>query len=123
MILRRTVLVTALLAATGLASAADTSIPTGPLPRTVVPSEVALQLTIDPARDRFSGHVDLSVDVASATDTIWMHGKGLNITRAVYMPANGDNQTLSAQQVDVSGVLKLTAPRQIAAGKGVISID
>src|SRR4051812_3440697 len=120
MILRRTLLATALLAATGLAQsspaqpspaqAAD-AIPTGPLPRTVVPSEVALQLTIDPTQARFSGHVDISVDVASATDTIWMHGRGLNITKAVYMPVNGRNQVLTAAEVDVSGVLKLTAPK------------
>jgi alanyl aminopeptidase len=128
MILRRSLLATALLAATGLvqyspARAADAAVPTGPLPRNVVPSEVGLQLTIDPTQARFSGHVDISVDVASATDTIWMHGKGLNITRAVYMPANGENQSLAAREVDVSGVLKLTAPKPIAAGKGVISID
>src|SRR5690606_36667974 len=47
MTLRPSLLATALLAATGMASAADASVPTGPLPRTVVPSEVALQLTID----------------------------------------------------------------------------
>src|SRR5690606_481506 len=55
MTLRPSLLATALLAATGMASAADASVPTGPLPRTVVPSEVALQLTIDPAQPRFSG--------------------------------------------------------------------
>jgi alanyl aminopeptidase len=129
MTLHRTLLATALMAATGLAAtgmsaaAENEAVPTGPLPRTVVPSEVALQMTIDPAQDRFSGHVDISVDVASATDTIWMHGKGLHIARAVYMPANGRNQELTAAEVDVSGVLKLTAPQPIAPGKGVIAID
>jgi len=128
MILRRTLLATALLAATGLAAAASSpasggDVPTGPLPRTVVPSEVALQLTMDPAQTRFSGHVDISVDVASATDTIWMHGKGLEITRAVYMPENGRNQDLAAAEVDVSGVLKLAAQRAIQPGRGVIAID
>src|SRR5690606_24601011 len=71
--LRRTLLATALLLATGVAAsgaaaAADDGIPTGPLPRTVVPSEVGLTLTIDPAQPRFSGHVEISVDVARATD-------------------------------------------------------
>src|SRR5690606_34155436 len=131
MILRRTLLATALLAATGLVQAASpaapagqkSEVPTGPLPRTVVPAEVALELTMDPAQDRFSGHVDITVDVASATDTIWMHGKGLDITRAVYMPENGRNQELAAAEVDVSGVLKLTASRAIQSGRGVIAID
>ncbi len=128
MMLRRTLLATALLAATGLATAADGApspgtIPTGPLPRDVMPSEVGLHLTIDPTQERFSGRVEISVDVAKPTDTIWMHGKGLHITRAVYMPRNGRNQDLAAAEVDVSGVLKLTAPKTIAPGKGVIAID
>ena len=124
MILHRTLLATALLAATGLAPAAEaTTIPTGPLPRNVVPSEVGLHLTIDPTQERFSGRVEISVDVARPTDTIWMHGKGLHITRAVYMPRNGRNQELTAAEVDVSGVLKLTAPKTIAPGQGVIAID
>ena len=114
MILRRTLLATALLAATGLAAAADDAIPTGPLPRDVVPSEVGLHLTIDPAQDRFSGRVEISVDVSKPTNVIWMHGKGLHIARAVYMPRNGRNQELAAAEVDVSGVLKLTAPKNNA---------
>src|SRR5690606_33839350 len=103
MTLRPSLLATALLAAAGVAQAADGSIPTGPLPRTVVPSEVALKLTIDPAQPRFSGHVDISVNVATAPDTIWMHGKYLAISNAAYMPKNGDNQVLAAAEVDVSG--------------------
>jgi len=123
MTLRRSLLATALLAATGLAAAAQGDVPTGPLPRTVVPSEVGLHLTIDPAQDRFSGRVEISVHVAQATDTIWMHGRGLNITKATWMPQNGRNQDLAAAEVDVSGVLKLTAPKPIAPGKGVIAIE
>ncbi len=131
MILRRTLLATALLAATGLAQAASpaapagqkSEVPTGPLPRTVVPAEVALDLTMDPAQDRFSGHVDITVDVAGTTDTIWMHGKGLEITRAVYMPENGRNVELSAKEMDVSGVLRLWAKQAIRPGRGVIAID
>src|SRR5690606_35107015 len=126
--LRRTLLATALAfaasaVATGLAAAAEADVPTGPLPRTVVPSEVGLTLTIDPVQPRFSGRVEMSVDVAEATDTIWMHGKGLEIRRAVYMPQDGRNQELAAEEVHVSGVLKLTAPQAIAPGKGVIAIE
>ena len=121
-LLRHSVLATALLIAAGLAHAAD-AVPTGPLPRNVVPSEVALELTIDPAQQRFSGHVSLRVDVAAPTDTIWMHGRDLEITKAVYTPADGNPVELTASQVHESGVLKLVAPSTIAAGKGVIAID
>ena len=123
MSLRRTVLFAALSVATGCAFAAASDVPTGPLPRTVVPSEVALELKIDPAQARFSGHVDLQVDIAQATDTVWMHGKGLAIHKATYTPANGKPMALSAAEVDVSGVLKLTSAKPLPAGRGTIAID
>ena len=73
--LRRTLLAAALFATTGLVAAATPAtskeaVPTGQLPRNVVPTEVALELKIDPAQPRFSGKVRLDVDVAKATDTI-----------------------------------------------------
>jgi len=123
MSLRRTVLFAALSVATGCAFAAASNVPTGPLPRTVVPSEVALELKIDPAQPRFSGHVDIQVDVAKATDTVWMHGRNLAIHKATYTPAHGKPVALTAAEVDVSGVLKLTAAKPLPAGKGVIAID
>ena len=115
MSLRRTVLFAALSVATGCAFAAS-DVPTGPLPRTVVPSDVALELKIDPAQARFSGHVDLHVDIAQATATIWMHGKGLAIHKATYTPANGKPVALTAAEVDVSGVLKLSAAKPLPTG-------
>jgi alanyl aminopeptidase len=124
---RQNLLAVALLAAAGLASAANATpsdaVPTGPLPRNVVPSEVSLELKIDPAEPRFSGHVRIDVDVATATDTIWMHGRGLNITRAQFLPRHGAAIDLHAVEADVSGVLKVTSASRIPAGKGVIAMD
>ena len=110
-LLRRSLLATALLAA-GVASASD-AVPTGQLPRTVVPWLVQLELKLDPKQERFSGTTRIQVDVAKATDVIWMHGRGLKISSARYVPVNGLNQDLAVSEAHVSGVLKLTAPRPI----------
>ena len=118
--MRRTLLFAVLAAASGLAAASD--VPTGPLPRDVVPSEVSLELKLDPKQARFSGTTSISVDVSRPTRVIWMHGQGLKITSARYLPRNGREQDLAAAEVDVSGVLRLTAPNTIAPGKGVIRI-
>jgi alanyl aminopeptidase len=127
MILRRSLLAIVMLTSTAVACAADATssgeVPTGPLPRSVVPSEVALELRIDPAQPRFSGQVRIEVDVAKPTSTIWMHGRGLNITRAQYLPRDGQAIDLRTSQADVSGVLEVTAAREIPAGKGVIAMD
>jgi alanyl aminopeptidase len=124
MSLRRTLLASALLAAIGIAQAAvptSADVPTGPLPRNVVPSLVQLQLKVDPAQARFSGSTRIEVAIDEPTSVIWMHGRNLKIGKAELVM--GDRRiALTAEEVDVSGVLKLTAAQEIPAGKGAIEI-
>lgn len=120
--IRPTLLASALLFATGLAHAADATVPRGPLPRTVVPSLVKLELKLDPRQERFSGTTRIEAKVAEATDVIWMHGSDLKIAKAEAVIAGGKRIALTAENADVSGVLKLTAAEKIPAGDAVIEI-
>nr|AGW45523.1 aminopeptidase N [uncultured bacterium Lac36W] len=124
-LLRRSLLATALLAA-GAASAADavpaSDTPAGQLPRNVVPSLVQLELKLDPKQERFSGTTRIQATVAEATNVIWMHGRDLKIGKAEAVLANGKRLALTAEQVHVSGVLKLIAAEKIPAGKATIEI-
>jgi len=120
--IRPTLLASALLFATGLAHAADATVPRGPLPRTVVPSLVKLELKLDPKQERFSGTTRIEAKVAEATDTIWMHGSDLKIAKAEAVVAGGKRIALTATDADVSGVLKLSAAEKIPAGDAVIEI-
>ncbi|MCI4567863.1 M1 family metallopeptidase [Lysobacter sp. CFH 32150] len=119
-LLRRSLLATALLTAAGLASAAD-EVPTGRLPRTVVPSLVQLELKLDPKQERFSGVTRIEAKVAEATDVVWMHGRDLKIAKAEAV-AGKKRIALTAEQVHVSGVLKLTAAEKIPAGNVVFEL-
>lgn len=118
--IRPTLLASALLFATGLAHAAD-NVPKGPLPRTVVPSLVKLELKLDPKQARFTGNTRIEAKVAEATDTIWMHGRDLKISKAEVI-VGGKRIALTAESADVSGVLKLSAAEKIPAGDAVIEI-
>jgi len=100
----------------------DNAVPTGQLPRTVVPSLVELELRLDPAQPRFSGTTVIHADVAEPTDVIWMHGRDLDIGRAEAVLADGRRIALDAEQVHVSGVLKLSAADTVPAGKVDIEI-
>ncbi|HVK52697.1 MAG TPA: M1 family metallopeptidase, partial [Pseudoxanthomonas sp.] len=134
-VLRRTALACALLLATGLPAAYATqasapssasdgiSIPKGPLPRTVVPSLVQLELKLDPKQERFSGTTRIEADVAQPTRTVWMHGRDLDLKTLTAILPNGKRIPLSAESVDVSGVLKLTAAETIPAGKARLEIS
>lgn len=133
--LRRRLLATALVAGLSLAggafaadspqaadAAAAGEVPAGQLPRDVVPSLVQLELKLDPEQERFSGRTRIEADVARATDVVWMHGRGLAIGKAEAVLPSGKRIPLSAEQVHVSGVLKLSAAETIPAGKASIEI-
>ncbi len=111
----------ALILVSGVADAAS-DVPVGRLPRTVVPDKVAVELKIDPAQARFSGSVQMAVTVAEATKTVWMHGRDLAISSARITAQKGATQTFTVEVADVSGVLKLTVPKAIPAGRAVIDI-
>src|SRR5690606_14962977 len=78
---------------------------------------------LDPAQPRFSGTTRIEATVAAATDTIWMHGKDLEVSRAEAVLDDGRRIALEAAEVDVSGVLRLVAAEPVPAGNVAIEID
>ena len=124
-VLRRSALACALLLAAslpGFAAESVSAVPKGPLPRTVVPSLVHLELKLDPRQERFSGTTRIDADVSEASRVLWMHGRDLDIRKATAVLADGRRIALSAESADVSGVLRLTAAEPIPAGKAVLEI-
>jgi alanyl aminopeptidase len=55
----------------------------GRLPGGVRPTHYALRLTIDPRAPRFSGQATIEVAVGGAQEVIWLHARGLRVSRAV----------------------------------------
>ncbi|MCP3102569.1 M1 family metallopeptidase [Myxococcus sp. K15C18031901] len=61
------------------------SAPTPPalrLSREVRPNAYAVELTLDPKVATFQGAADIGLDVSTPTSVVWLHGKGLKVTRA-----------------------------------------
>jgi alanyl aminopeptidase len=112
------------LVAPALSHAADADpVPQGRLPRTVVPLNVAVELKIDPSEKRFSGQVHIDARVATATSSFWLHGRELTIASALVTPQGGKPLVATVTPADVgAGVLKLTTPQPIPAGKVRIDI-
>lgn len=102
--------------------AAPSDVPTGRLPRDVELLETALELKLDPRKGRFEGHTRIAVDVKKAGDTLWLHGRDLTIESAGITSEAGEKLPLKAEQADVSGVLKFTAPTEIPVGKATVEI-
>ncbi len=103
------------------ASAAE-PVPTGKLPRNVVPTTIALELRVDPDKDHFSGRVEIGVEILQATDTLWLHGRALTIERAELTFPDGRVHPLQVEQAHVSGVLRLTAKQALQPGSATVGI-
>src|SRR5580692_7552042 len=56
-------------------------VPMGPLTREVVPLHYRLDLTIDPTRDRFSGHDEIDVKFVAPKRAIYLDGLDLHVAR------------------------------------------
>ncbi len=91
--------------------------PLGRLPPGVQPSHYALELRIDPKKDRFSGTVDIEVELAHPKRVIWLHGKKLNVTRAVAGALN------ATYREEASGVAALTFPSALPAGHHTLHLE
>lgn len=96
---------------------AEADVPTGKLPRDVTPERYALQLEIDPARDKLRGVVSIDVQVHASVRSFWMHGRGLGIESSTLVTTGEERLPLKVEEVDVTaGVLKVTLPVDIEPG-------
>ena len=103
-----------------LASAAsaqtDPDAPKGKLPDTAAPTAYTLDLTILPDQPRFTGHVEIDVDVKTPTRKLYMDGRNLQVSKAVAIV--GDASVPSTwTQVDPTGVARLDFPTVLPAGR------
>ncbi len=94
--------------------------PVARLGNAVVPVRYRIELKIDPTQDRFSGVVSIDVAVNEARDTIWLHGKGLNITEAYLTDSESRRIDASYEERDESGVALLTLARVAEVGSATL---
>ncbi|WP_343609159.1 hypothetical protein [Novosphingobium sp.] len=105
------------------ASAAEAPpVPTGRLPDAVIPSAYRLDLKVDPAQERFGGHVEIDASVKAPSRFIYMHGNGLAVSKATVTIA-GKSYVADWKQVDPTGVVLLTFPQPVPAGKATFAFD
>lgn len=100
----------------------------GKLPATAEPLRYAIDLTIDPAKERFAGRVRIGVQIKAKTSAIVMHGRDLSIERAEIV-AGGASRKATAMTRHAAGSqeapdeLVLSVPDVLPAGPAEIQID
>jgi aminopeptidase N len=96
--------------------------PTGKLPDTVKPLAYRLDLTIVPEKPRFSGHAEIDVQLNKAAQQVWMHGRGLNVTKAVAV-IGGKPVPLTFTQKSPYGLAQIDFGKTVRPGKLTLKFD
>ena len=98
------------------------AMPAGKLDGAVAPQAYRLDLTVDPAKERFSGHVEIDVDVKKGGRYVWMHGRDLKVGKVTAM-VGGQPVSGTFRQVDPTGVALVTFDAPLPAGKTTLAFD
>jgi len=97
------------------------AVPVGELPEGVKPIGYRIDLTVDPSKERFEGRTQIDIITDKPTSTIYLHGRGLNVSKAEYWTGRMAPSAANYKQVDESGVAELTLSRPLPAGRHTLS--
>lgn len=100
----------------------EAPIPAGRLGTAAMPQRYRLDLTVDPASERFSGHVEIDVVLARPARSIDLHGRSLDMRR-VSVLSDGRQFMGHWQQVHSSGVARLRFDTVLPAGQATLRFD
>jgi alanyl aminopeptidase len=89
------------------------------LPADVRPLHAALELTVVPSADDFSGTITIDLELARARRVIWLHGLGLKVTSAE-VEAGGIRRPAAWKQVNEDGLARLDLQAPVGPGKAVL---
>ena len=93
------------------------------LPRDVRPTAYRLTLDVAPAQERFSGEVEIDVQLEKPRSVIWIHGLDLAVTSAQIVPAGSAAVTAHYEQVNRDGLSRLVLPAPVAAGRATLRLS
>ncbi len=93
------------------------------LPRWVDPTSYRIELAPDLDRARFSGSVEIDVEVHEQTDRIVLNSAELEISAASVVPRTGDALEVRATLDEAAERLVLTLPSPLAKGEATVRLS
>jgi cytosol alanyl aminopeptidase len=102
---------------------AGDAVPALRLPGDTHPLDEAIELHIDPREERFTGAVDIEVQLDEARAVLWLHGKDLNVARATVTPEGGTPIAAVWKERHDSGIASLTLASSAPAGKAKVHVE
>ncbi|NVK22491.1 MAG: M1 family metallopeptidase [Kangiellaceae bacterium] len=108
---------------TELASNYPQELPKGRLPSSIYPTSYNLDLTIDPDQSHFQGKTRIELILQEPSSHIWLHGKDLTATSVSLKLQDGSLLQGTYQQLDDTGVSKISFEQQATTGNATLIID
>ena len=105
-----------------VSQALPADVPLGKLPDTAKPLGYRVDLTVNPDNERFSGHTEIDIDLKTASKSLYIHGRDLNVTKAVAVQ-DGKEVAVTWQQLEPLGVARVTFAATLKAGKVTLKFD
>ena len=105
-----------------LPAAAPDPVPHGRLPDAARPAAYRIELTILPDKPRFTGHVEVDVDLKAPATSLYMHGRDLSVSLARAV-VGGRIVLAHYTQVDPLGVARLDFASPLPAGRATLVFD
>ena len=96
--------------------------PVGRLDNSVAPSHYSIELTIDPSQELFSGKVSIDVQLNAPSDTIWLHGKGLDVSEIYLIDSQAKRIDATYEERLDSGVALVSLEQRVAAGPAELHV-
>jgi len=107
---------------TGPDAATLPEMPVGRLGGDVVPTRYTLDLVIVPESERFSGRVEIGIDIREPSTRIWLHGKRLDVAEAWL--EQGDVRIDAAyEQVEDTGIVRVDLVGMPEPGTATLVFD
>jgi len=104
------------------AVAAGENFPRGKLPEGVTPLAYRLDLRVVPDDTRFSGHVEIDIELKHEAQSIYLHGRDLNVSTALIVSAN-NRIPAKYTELDKLGTVRLDFERRVPSGKATLVFD
>jgi aminopeptidase N len=96
--------------------------PLGILSDAATPVAYRIDLTVNPDKERFSGHAEIDATLKRETRSLYLHGRSLKVA-SVTARAGGKTVKASYSEVDASGVARLDFASALPAGQVTLVFD
>ena len=98
------------------------SLPIFRLPGDVRPTRERVELEVVPDRDRFSGQVEIALQLDRPRDDLWISSRDLTLARGT-LRTGGKTLPVTLAPDDARGAARVSFPERVAAGAATLTID